>query len=233
MGSTMNMPLDWREIALRLGITFLAGAIIGFNREERRRPAGLRTTVLVCLAAAGAMVLANLLMGTTGRSEGSFVTMDVMRLPLGILTGVGFIGAGAILHKENLVVGVTTAATLWFSTVMGLCFGAGEIGIGLILLVLGIVILWLLKWIEDHLMTRSFATLTIVLAPDGPALPEALGTLRSAGYKCSVIGLVCREEGRELRLNIRRIKAPHEDVPEDLIRHLKTGNGIKEFRWSL
>jgi putative Mg2+ transporter-C (MgtC) family protein len=58
-----------------------------------------------------------------GKTPYSFVSMDVMRLPLGILTGMGFIGAGAIPHKGNMVLGVATAATLWFTTLMGFCFG--------------------------------------------------------------------------------------------------------------
>ena len=63
---------------------------------------------------------------TTGKPTDSFVTLDLMRLPLGILTGMGFIGAGAILKKGDIVLGVTTATTLWFVTVLGLCFGGGQ-----------------------------------------------------------------------------------------------------------
>ena len=86
-------------------LTLVAGAIVGVNRSERGRAAGFRTTILVCLTASASMILGNLLLGTTGRPFNSFVTMDVMRLPLGILTGMGFIGAGAILHRANMVTG--------------------------------------------------------------------------------------------------------------------------------
>ena len=75
-------------------------------------PLASRTTILVCLTASASMILGNLLLGTLGRATDTLVRMDVMRLPLGILTGMGFIGAGAILHRGNVVVGVTTAATL-------------------------------------------------------------------------------------------------------------------------
>jgi putative Mg2+ transporter-C (MgtC) family protein len=83
------------------------------------------------------------------------VTMDVMRLPLGILTVMGFIGAGAILHKGNAVSGVTTAATLWFTTLMGFCFGSGEILLGSCLLGLGVVVLWCLEWLEMRWKQRQ------------------------------------------------------------------------------
>ncbi|MEA2782091.1 MAG: putative Mg2+ transporter-C (MgtC) family protein [Rhodospirillaceae bacterium] len=133
----MPLVVDWSDIALRLAFTVLAGALIGLERDERGRPAGLRTMLLVCLAASLAMIQANLLLSTTGKAPDSFVNFDVMRLPLGILTGMGFIGGGVILRRRgNLVTGVTTAATLWFVTILGLCFGAGEIGIGLAGLVL-------------------------------------------------------------------------------------------------
>src|SRR6202789_1117700 len=127
----MPLTLTWHDIALRLALSLAAGALIGLDRGEHGRPAGLRTTLLVCLAAAVAMIQTNLLLATRGRASDSFIMMDLMRLPLGILTGMGFIGGGAILRRDGLVVGVTTAATLWFVTVIGLCFGGGQIGLGL------------------------------------------------------------------------------------------------------
>src|ERR1700683_830561 len=107
----MPLTLTWQEIALRLALSVVAGTLIGLDRGEHCHPAGLRTTLLVCLAAAVAMIQANLLLDTTGKAGDSFITLDLMRLPLGILTGMGFIGGGAILRRDSLVVGVTTAAT--------------------------------------------------------------------------------------------------------------------------
>src|SRR3979409_2300297 len=108
----MPLTLTWQEIALRLVLAALEGLFIGFDRGEHGRPAGLRTTLLVCLAAAVTMIEANLLLDTRGKTPDAFATMDVMRLPLGILTGMGFIGGGAILRRDGFVLGVTTAATL-------------------------------------------------------------------------------------------------------------------------
>lgn len=75
--------------------------------------------------------MANILLPVDGKTATSFGTMDLMRLPLGILTGVGFIGGGAILRRGDLVTGVTTAATLWVVTVIGLCFSGGQLGLGI------------------------------------------------------------------------------------------------------
>ncbi|HWB59691.1 MAG TPA: MgtC/SapB family protein [Chthoniobacteraceae bacterium] len=139
----------------------VAGALIGFNREERGHSAGLRTTMLVCMAASLSMIQVNLLLGMSGKTYYSFAVMDLMRLPLGILSGMGFIGAGAILRKDTLVTGVTTAATLWFSTMMGLCFGGGQIGLGLAALIIGLGILQGLKAFERCLHKPQEGTLTL------------------------------------------------------------------------
>lgn len=135
----MPLTLTAGDFALRLGLSAIAGALIGINRGEHGRPAGLRTTMLVCLAAAGAMLEANFLLSTTGKAANSFVSFDVMRLPLGILTGMGFIGSGAIVKRPDLVHGVTTAATLWIVTVVGLCLGGGQIALGIALAALTLV----------------------------------------------------------------------------------------------
>lgn len=227
----MNVHLDWSEILIRLGLAFLAGSIIGLNREEHGRAAGLRTTVLVCLAAAAAMILANLLMDTRGRPSDSYINMDVMRLPLGILTGVGFIGAGAILHKGNFVHGVTTAATLWFSTVMGLCLGAGQVALGLILLAAGIVILWSLKWVEDHFIHHGTASISLRLTADAGPPEDILRALSAAGCKCTIRELAYGTTGTEILLDVRHMAGTQGKVPEELISLLKTQAGVEKFRW--
>src|ERR1700746_848061 len=97
------------------------------------------------------MIQVNILLPTAGRSPDSFVMNDLMRLPLGILTGVGFIGAGAILRRDSIVIGVTTAATLWLVTVIGLCIGGGQVVLGLVTTAIGLFALWGLRWAEDAL----------------------------------------------------------------------------------
>jgi putative Mg2+ transporter-C (MgtC) family protein len=106
----MNMPLSptWAHITIRLVLTMLAGAVIGFDRGARGHAAGLSTTILVGLAASVAMIQANILLPLAGKTPESFSVMDLMRLPLGILTGVGFIGGDTIVKKGDLVIGVTT-----------------------------------------------------------------------------------------------------------------------------
>src|ERR1700744_3281339 len=111
----MQMPLipTWSDILVRRALTMIAGALMGFNRGARGHAAGLRTTILVTLAASIAMIQTNILLPLAGKTPGPFAVLDLRRLPLGILTGVGFIGGGAILKKGGSITGVTTAATLW------------------------------------------------------------------------------------------------------------------------
>jgi putative Mg2+ transporter-C (MgtC) family protein len=182
------MPLDptWPDIALRLALSVAAGALIGFNRESHGHAAGLRTTLLVCLAAAFAMVLANLLLGTAGKTEASFVRMDVMRLPLGVLTGVGFIGGGAILRRDTLTVGVTTAATLWMVTVVGLCFGSGAIGLGLVATAVTVIVLWVLKRVDRHIARDQRASLTIRSHEETPTIDELRAIAAPLGCRVRV-----------------------------------------------
>ncbi|HTV16966.1 MAG TPA: MgtC/SapB family protein [Acidobacteriaceae bacterium] len=162
----MPLTLSWEQIALRLACAFLAGCFIGANRDEKGRVAGMRTNVLVCLAACLAMLQANLLMNTTGKASDSFVVLDLMRMPLGILTGIGFIGAGAILRRGEMVMGVTTAATIWLVTVLGLCFGGGQIWLGSVGTILALVTLSGLKWFEHRMNQQHRGKLTVRLNED-------------------------------------------------------------------
>lgn len=149
--NTMPLTVSWVDFASRLALAMVAGTLIGLNRGESGNAAGLRTTLLVCLAACLAMLQVNLLLLQHGKAQDSFVVLDLMRLPLGILSGVGFIGAGSILRKDGLVQGVTTAATMWYVTVIGLCAGGGQYVLAIAGIVLGLVVLQALQLLERRL----------------------------------------------------------------------------------
>jgi putative Mg2+ transporter-C (MgtC) family protein len=199
----MPVVISWEQVALRLALTMVAGALIGMNRTERGRPAGLRTTLLVCLAASVSMIQANLLMNTVGKASNSFIMLDLMRFPLGILTGVGFIGAGAIMRKGRLVSGLTTAATLWFVTVIGLCFGGGEIGLGSAGTALGLLVLWGLKWIELSIMQQQHATLVLVFTSEGPNENQLRSTLGTAGVAIDSCDVIHLDQAQRTRLQFQ------------------------------
>lgn len=125
---TPTVDVDATAIALRLGAALLAGAIIGIDREFRNKPAGLRTHALVSLGAA-VVVLA-----TIGASQGNADAMS--RAVQGIITGIGFLGAGVIMQHEaeRRIEGLTTAASIWIAAGLGIACGAGLVELALIAL---------------------------------------------------------------------------------------------------
>src|ERR1017187_3355413 len=201
----MPLTLTWHEIALRLALSVVAGGLVGLDRGEHGRPSGLRTTLLVCLAAAIAMIQTNLLLAVKGRPGDCFVMLALMRLPVGILTGMGFIGGGAILRRESLVLGVTTAATLWFVTVIGLCLGGGQIGLGLAATALGMLILSGLRWVDHSKKQEQHGTLYLTTERDDPKQDEIRATVQRAGYKISVasVAYVGQTQQRELEFKLQ------------------------------
>lgn len=198
----MTLSLTWIDIVVRLMLTMAAAGLIGLDREAGGHNAGLRTTLLVGLAAAVAMIQANLLLPFSGKTPASFAVLDLMRLPLGILTGVGFIGGGAILKKDNLVAGVTTAGTLWITTVIGLCFGGGQIALGGAATVLTIVTLTILKRVDDMIIRERHAHVTL-----GTMSAASIGTLQNAlgkeGYIVRLTGVRPADNSTRLEVSWR------------------------------
>ncbi len=193
----MPPEIHWQAIALRLALTVLAGGILGAERSRTGHAAGMRTTLLVTLAASVEMIQMNLLMQSNGKPPNSFAVMDLMRLPLGILTGVGFIGAGAIIRKGDLVLGLTTAATLWFATVAGLCLGGGQLILGSTSTVIGFLVLWGLRGLEAKVERYQVAELTIQIA-EGRLTPDELRhRLRAAHFRIKSLSVTnCLTEHR-------------------------------------
>lgn len=184
----MPVVLQWDAVLVRIALALIAGGLIGLDRSESGKTAGLRTTILVCLAACLSMLQVNALLLQAGKPQGAFSVLDPMRLPLGILTGMGFIGGGAILHRDGLVSGVTTAATLWFVTVVGLCIGGGQLLLGALVLVLGLLVVWPLRLVEQRVRSVRTALITIEYEFGSPARERLTTGLRDAGFTCRTRG---------------------------------------------
>ena len=115
------LSTPWLQVALVL-TSVVCGAIVGAEREKREKPAGLRTLILVCLGSTGFTLASFAFVTTTG---------DSGRVAAQIVTGIGFLGAGAILHGSGMVRGMTTAATIWATAATGMIVGIGYAGAGL------------------------------------------------------------------------------------------------------
>jgi putative Mg2+ transporter-C (MgtC) family protein len=229
------MPLHpgWPDLALRLLLTLIAGGLIGFNRGESGHAAGLRTTILVCLAASVAMMQANILMPSAGRAHDSFVVLDLARWPLGILTGVGFIGAGAILRRGDMVQGVTTAATMWFVTVIGLCFGGGQLALGITGTLIGLFVLWVMKWLDDAIPRTQHARLIVVSDRDVPIEDLIRGEFpaRRFGIRLAQTVYGVPGEPQEEQYDVRWAAAGKPVPPKTCLEKLRKEDGIRQVKW--
>lgn len=162
---------------------------------------------------------ANILLPVDGKTASSFGTMDLMRLPLGILTGVGFIGGGAILRRGDLVTGVTTAATLWVVTVIGLCFGGGQIGLGFSATLLVVFTLAVLRWFEVRLPRERKARIAVEASEPDEA-PATLPTLLQAqGYQARFYAQRRSDNGQMVQreYDIGWIQRDKDDLPPELL----------------
>lgn len=229
----MPANIGANEVALRLALTVIAGLLIGYNRTEHGKAAGLRTTLLVCLAASIAMIQVNLLLPTAGRSPDSFVMNDLMRLPLGILTGVGFIGGGAIIRRDNIIVGVTTAATLWYVTVIGLCLGGGQIELGVIATAIGLIALWVLQWIELRLRQQRRASLCVEWEGGGLSENTIRRMLETAGLIVTGTRMTLSASGshREIVFDILEYRLPYESESPAICQTLAGEQGVIKLEW--
>lgn len=138
------------HVLIRLIAASLLGAVVGFQRESAGKPAGLRTHMLVSLGTA-VFVLACSAVGMS--LEG------LSRVIQGIVTGIGFIGAGNILKlsEERDIQGLTTAAGIWMTAAIGVAVGLGSLGVALLSTVFAVVILALAVLLEDHAEKRRSA----------------------------------------------------------------------------
>ena len=161
-------PLSIPEMFLRVLLAFVAGFAVGWERQSHGRPAGLRTTILACVASAVAMIVSDRLFAesATATATGSW-RPDPARLGAGILTGIGFLGAGTILRHANAVRGITTAASLWFVTVLGLAFGSGQFVLGLLGTALALLTLVVLRLFDKYVRSDAYATLTVTATFEG------------------------------------------------------------------
>ena len=139
--------MDELEMMPRLVAAFGIGAVLGLDRELRGKPAGLRTHVLVATASAVLMALSELMRDAVPGAQG-----DPVRMAQGVLTGIGFLGAGTIFRNGDAVRGLTTAGSIWMAAALGLVAGAGFYVLaagGAVLALLTMIMLgWVDRWME-------------------------------------------------------------------------------------
>mgnify|MGYP003808504853 CR=1 FL=1 len=193
-----NMDDIWQithwELTVRILLAALLGGLIGFEREWSNHAAGFRTHILVCIGSAAIMLLS--IYGFSQFAAEYNVRMDPARLAAQVISGIGFLGAGAILRTGSTVSGLTTAASIWVVAAIGLCVGAGFFYCAALATVMVLVSLFLLnKWEKHWMRHRRHQTVTVRIYDR----PGVLGSIASR------LG----EEG----IQIVNVKMSHEEQP--------------------
>ena len=129
---------------LRILVAMILGGMVGLERQARGRPAGLRTNILVCIGSAAIIVAFQKLSGEFHVGAESVIRMDPARAAAGVITGIGFLGAGSIVKSSDFVRGLTTAASIWVVSAIGITTGLGEYFIAGFLTLMVLISLYLL-----------------------------------------------------------------------------------------
>ncbi len=218
-------------IVLNLGAAWFAGAVIGLERSFHGRPAGFRTHALVCLASALLMVVFNYQMDWLGDVPVETLRSDPTRMAQGIMTGIGFLGAGVIFKEGLTVRGLTTAASIWTTAAIGILFGVGFFAPAAIATVIALGTLSLFRHVENRMPAQIFAQHTVRFPAERTmAEPELRRLLEGHGFAISNMSYRL-DEGRvfEYRMMLRTL---HKQDFERLATDLRTTANVLEFRIS-
>jgi len=179
-----ELTISYGEVAIRLLITAVLCGVIGFERETRDQSAGFRTHILLGLGAALFTLVSAY--GFTAFTEaalqsgGRGIQFDPTRIAAQIVTGIGFLGAGAIIRQGLDVRGLTTAASLWAAAAIGMAVGAGYYFGAAATTIIVIAALYLLREVRNRLLPRlrtDFGVLNVVFSDMGNQINEVVGTL--------------------------------------------------------
>ncbi len=146
-GEQLRIIWDF-QLVLQLLLATLLGALVGLEREVHGRPAGLRTHILVCLGSALIIVSFDQLQDALANAGADILAMDPARAAAGVITGIGFLGAGTILKGKDHVMGLTTAASIWVVAAIGITTGLGQYFLAIVATVLVLFSLFVLHRID-------------------------------------------------------------------------------------
>ena len=164
-------------LILKLVLAVIFGGIIGIERGRKRRPAGYRTHIIVCMGATLAMCISRYAVEVLG------VSTDVCRLGAQVINGIGFLGAGTIIVTGQQVKGLTTAAGLWACACMGLCIGAGFYECAIVVCVLIWLTISYFTGVEKHLVSTSQNINVSVVIADTSVLSNIFQTMKDMDIK--------------------------------------------------
>jgi putative Mg2+ transporter-C (MgtC) family protein len=216
------------ELLTRLLVGTLLAALIGYERHLHGRPAGLRTHLLVGLASTTFMLVSTQFVYFQHYTKDDLIAVDPSRIAASVVTGVGFLGGGAILRTGLNVQGLTTAAGLWLVAAIGLSAGAGMYSICVASTALGVIALTVLRRFErkeDALLGRK---ITLALDETAPPLPVIIAALGQHDISVAPIEYErLLDEGR-VQVTLQARVSP--TTSEDLLAVLESQPGVRRVR---
>ena len=194
--------LSHGEMLARIVMGAACGGIIGYERDVHRRPVGLRTHLIVAMAAATFMVISSQFVYWQHYSKDDLVSVDSSRIAASVVSAVGFLATGAILRTGTTVQGLTTAAGLWLVTAIGMCSGAGMFVEGAVVTLLGLASLTLLRRFEDKDDHRITRRISVVLGEDAKDVTALVLALKAVGATVSDVEHEKRYDDGKKRIEV-------------------------------
>ena len=220
------------DIAMCLVAAWIAGGLIGLERSYHGRAAGFRTHALVAIAAASTMLISFAPTFAPGVFPGDTPRLDPTRLAQGVMTGIGFLGAGVIFKEGVSVQGLTTAASVWATAAVGLLFGVGEYVSGAMATAAILVTLLVLRWVEGYLPARVYAWCVFRFRAAEAPDKDGLATLLAAhGIRVRDLSYARSHEGAILEFS-GNISARRKEAIDDLATSLRDLESLAEFELS-
>ena len=224
------MAQEYFEILFRLVAALAAGSLIGLERSHRGRPAGFRTHALVCLASSLLMLVTVYETNWIPDETTARFIVDPTRMAQGIMTGIGFVGAGAIIKEGFTVRGLTTAASIWVTAAIGILTGIGFYFAAVVGTLLALGTLSLFRWIEARLPTETYANFMVRFARDA-AMPESELLKQVASHGFSVHNLTYRLTAEGTQLEYRMVlRSMGGDAARVLSDALRANRAVLEYR---
>lgn len=152
------MSVSVSQILLRLLAAVACGAVLGWERETSHKPAGFRTNILIVVGATAYTLVSLDFLASFEELQSATIRADAMRLVQGIVVGIGFLGAGAIIQSAGSIKGMTTAATIWVLGAIGIACGIGRFQIAIMTVILTMLVLTAFGFVERHTTKRDLSS---------------------------------------------------------------------------
>jgi putative Mg2+ transporter-C (MgtC) family protein len=221
-----DIPLTHGEMVLRMATATLLGAAIGYERGRSDHPAGLRTHILVALASSMFMLVSTQFVYFQHYAHNELLHVDPSRIASGVVMGMGFLGAGSILRRGFDVHGLTTAASLWLVSAVGLAAGSGMFLEAIIATGGALFALVGLTVLETRYKQAVRRRLHLVVGGEGPDRNEILALVKSAGAQTLNVNFEQDLEAVTTKL-VLEVRFPNAAVAEEALRRLMAIPGLR------